>query len=101
MTGYGFNDDDEPQELPKLLKKRKTVSKTEMQTVGMAGQELGFVSRTPTPQPRNRRLANREPQGKILVTGPERVLEKLRDLSISTNQPYWKVIEDLMANSSG
>lgn len=102
MTGYGFEDenDHELPDLPKLPKKAGRVSNERLKSVVKAGEELGFVPRNPSVTNRSRKAVNKEPQGKILVTGPERVLSALRDLSISKDQPYWKVIEELISETS-
>lgn len=74
-----------------------------------AGQQLGFVPREPVAQPasampetptaRERRGGRRktEPQGKLLIAGPERVMEAFRlycdERDIAS---YWAALEDLL-----
>ena len=94
MSNYGLDEDDDftPPQLPKRATK---AAKDVVQTAIKAGNDIGFVPRS-VPEKKDRRFLNKEPQGKILVTGPERVLDKLRAMSIQNNVPYWKVIEDLL-----
>jgi hypothetical protein len=99
MSNYGF-DDNEDFTPPPLPKRKTSVDKVNIKTAVKAGNDMGFVPRDLPPvqktEGRDRRSLNKEPQGKILITGPERVLGKLRDMSIKRNEPYWKVIESLL-----
>lgn len=100
MSDYGFDETDETFTPPKLPKRTSNTSKQNVQTAVKAGQEIGFIPRDTasvgTHEPKDRRQLNKEPQGKILITGPERILAQLRTISIETNQPYWKVVETLL-----
>lgn len=99
MSNYGFEDEDDfvP---PRLPKRQNRAPKSAIQTAVKAGNDMGFVPRESATRKavevKDRRSINREPQGKILITGPERVLEKLRKISIDTNEPYWRVLEKLI-----
>ena len=102
MSNYGFNDEDDF--VPPPLPKRTTnVDKGNIKSAVKAGNDMGFVPRevpsVKQTETRDRRRINKEPQGKILITGPERILGKLRELSIERNEPYWKVIERLLEGS--
>lgn len=101
MSDYGFDETNENFEPPVLPKRSKQVSKQTVQTAVEVGNSLGFIPRDlpnkSEHKKSDRRQVNKEPQGKILITGPERVLEQLREMSISSNQPYWKVIESLLS----
>tara|TARA_R110000868_G_scaffold137971_1_gene351699 strand:- start:58 stop:294 length:237 start_codon:yes stop_codon:yes gene_type:complete len=67
-----------------------------------AGQGQGFVSRqvqtdTPRRKPGPRRT---EPQDKLMVTGPKRVLDRIREKADDMGGvPYWKALEALLDNS--
>ncbi|MGN7964103.1 hypothetical protein [Brucella sp. 22210] len=109
---YGFGDNDEksassPTELKKLrlpTAKADTPSSTAVDVAAAleVGQGLGFLSRQPTSTPivnRPRRPGPKrtEPQGKITVTGPQRVLDQLQAKSDSMGGiPYWQVIDALL-----
>lgn len=96
MTDYGFNNDEEfiAPKLPK--KKQNNLPKEIVAEAVEEGASLGFVKRGGGVTSKTRRDINREPQGKILVTGPERIMDRLRETSIKHNLPYWRVIELLL-----
>jgi len=64
-----------------------------------AGQGQGFVSRqvqaeTPRRKPGPRRV---EPQDKLMVTGPKRVLDRIREKADAMGGvPYWQALEALL-----
>jgi hypothetical protein len=95
---YGFDDEDEAIELPKpKIKKAKSVVAPDIKKkIEKTGENLGFVSRTASkrrkPGPRRK-----EPQDKITLTGPKRVLDLLRQRSEEEGGvPYWQVLEDYL-----
>ncbi|WP_417839426.1 hypothetical protein [Tritonibacter scottomollicae] len=106
MTDYGFGSDGLKK--VELKSSRKPVKADELEKAVKTGEELGFVDRAPTKSKptssvsavetstsgRRRRVS--EPQGKVLVTGPERVLQQFRDLCDDRGLPYWKVLEELL-----
>ena len=94
MTDYGFKSDDVPKVV--LRTNKKEVQPKDLKNAVETGKELGFISRSTTPTVHNRRRRATEPQGKILITGPERVLEKFRALSDEQGVPYWRIIKHLM-----
>lgn len=101
MSGYGFDDDDIHVPLVNLEPSKANTS-APLGAAKKAGKELGFVDRSPSntkPKMRGARRAKSEPQGKILITGPERVLEKLRRYSDEENIPYWLALEKLLTAS--
>lgn len=96
MTDYGFSSD-EDFIAPKLAKKKQqNIPKEIVASAVEEGASLGFVKRGGGVASKSRRDINREPQGKILITGPDRILNRLRATSIEHNLPYWRVIELLL-----
>ena len=101
MTDYGFNEDDSTP--PPLKKTKSTLKQLDVESAVAEGEQLGFVARPmgSRSHKRSRRNGRRqvEPQGKLLVTGPERVLDQLREIAAKDGVPYWVVIEDLLDKS--
>jgi hypothetical protein len=65
--------------------------------IAEAGQPLGFVSRE-TASRRKPGPKRREVQGKVMLTGPERVFEDFRAYCDELGGvPYWKALESLLA----
>ncbi|WP_162559573.1 hypothetical protein [Tritonibacter mobilis] len=108
MTDYGFGSNGVPK--VELKSTRKPVEPDKIQRAVEEGEELGFVPRSPSkkttkrqssdtaPVPTSgRRRKKTEPQGKILITGPERVMQRFRDLCDDRDLPYWKVLEELLS----
>lgn len=68
-----------------------------------AGQGQGFVARqmqaeAPRRKPGPRRT---EPQDKLMLTGPKRVLDRLREKADAMGGvPYWQALEALLDRSS-
>lgn len=108
MSKYGFPDDEiVPPPAIDLPTPKPRTQKPEPALVAeavKAGQELGFVPREPGPTAASPSLAARrggrrksEPQDKLLVAGPARVIEAFRDLCERENIPsYWLALEMLM-----
>lgn len=68
-----------------------------------AGQGQGFVSRqTQVDAPRRKPGPRRtEPQDKLMLTGPKRVLDRLREEADSMGGvPYWQALEALLNRAS-
>lgn len=64
-----------------------------------AGQEQGFVPRQVAADSSKRKPGPRrvEPQDKVMVTGPKRVLDRLRARADAMGGvPYWQAIEALL-----
>ena len=104
---YGFSDDvsegtDVPSvKLPDPKPRAERPSEQAVAEVARRGQELGFVSREPTqtiaiPTSSGRRKKT-EPQDKMMIAGPSRVLKAFRDYCDAEGLPsYWAGIERLM-----
>lgn len=112
MSKYGFSDDeDEPPPIISLPSPKPKAQKPEAALIAeavKAGQELGFVPREPPaaerPVKAPRRPGRRkvEPQDKLLVTGPARVIEAFRDFCERENaSSYWVALEMLMNRFEG
>jgi len=108
--GFTPEDDDtthpKPGTLPLRLAPDKAdapVSKEAVLAAVKAGQGQGFVSRqvqvdAPRRKPGPRRT---EPQDKLMLTGPKRVLERLREKADSMGGvPYWQALEALLDRNS-
>lgn len=76
---YGFDKPMDAVQLPKLREKAldKPAAAPAMTTVLQAGAELGFVSREVSAR-RKPGPKRTEPQDKITVTGPKRVMDRLK-----------------------
>lgn len=66
-----------------------------------AGEKAGFVAREDSggqgQETMGRRRKHVEPQGRLLVTGPERVLSRFRSFSDdNAHKAYWNALEELM-----
>jgi hypothetical protein len=62
-----------------------------------AGNDLGFVNREPS----NRRKPGpkrREPQDKVSIPGPKRIIDRYRAYCTERNLTLWQGLEDLLNN---
>ncbi|MCV6574508.1 MAG: hypothetical protein OIF58_02135 [Cohaesibacter sp.] len=96
---YGFNKPELPADPSITLPAPKAGRKSNKQAVAKAldaGKKLGFVSR----ETRSRRRPGpkrTEPQGKLTLTGPQRVIERLQAYADDLGGvPYWQAIEKLL-----
>jgi hypothetical protein len=93
---YGFGSSKGTIELPKATKAKVEQKPTSLEQIAEAGKELGFVSREHR-QARRPGPKRTEPQGKLTLTGPKRVLDQLQaKCDEMGGVPYWKAIEDLL-----
>ena len=110
MGKYGFSDDVEPA-APQLISLPKPKPKADKPAPALvadavrAGESLGFVSREPRKKaeaPARRPGRQRtEPQAKLLVTGPERVIDAFRAYCEREDiASYWQAIERLLESNS-
>lgn len=92
---YGFGDNDSAITLPKSIEKKAT-RPVNVIDVAEAGKKLGFVSREG--QGRRKPGPKRaEPQSKLTLTGPERVLKRFQAYcDESGGVAYWQAIENLL-----
>ncbi|MFG1298033.1 hypothetical protein V5F50_19765 [Xanthobacter sp. V13C-7B] len=109
MSKYGFPDDEivppPAIELPTPKPRTEKPAPALVAEAVKAGQELGFVPREPgspsapasglIPKRGGRRKS--EPQDKLLVAGPARVIEAFREFCEQENiRSYWLALEMLM-----
>ncbi|MGE4409616.1 MAG: hypothetical protein AB7D33_03485 [Sphingobium sp.] len=110
MTKYGFPSDDEietpPISLPSPKAKTAKPEPQLLEEAVKAGREMGFVPREPeskaNAQVRRAGRRKTEPQDKILIAGPARVIEEFRSFCDEQNMPsYWLALETLMKQAKG
>lgn len=108
----GFTPEDEdttqPKPAPKSLrlapaKADTPVPKEAVLAAVKAGQGQGFVSRQVQTEASRRKPGPRrtEPQDKLMLTGPKRVLDRLREKADAMGGvPYWQALEALLDKKS-
>ncbi|WP_425106613.1 hypothetical protein [Ancylobacter sp.] len=112
MSKYGFPDDEgEAPPIISLPNPKPKAQKPEPALVAeavKAGQELGFVPRELPAAERSVKAPRRpgrrrvEPQDKLLVTGPARVIEAFREFCEQENaSSYWVALEMLLNRFEG
>lgn len=96
MSKYGFGGGIE---LPGTTEPTTPRPKIELATIEkavQAGSELGFVSREPStrlkPGPKRR-----EPQDKVSIPGPKRIVDEFRAYCRHHNLTLWEGLERLLA----
>lgn len=95
---YGFGKNEETKSPIKLPKPTgaKVQKAVDVEQAVQAGQAMGFVSRSSSTS-RKPGPKRTEPQGKLTLTGPKRVLERLQArCDAMGGVPYWQAIEDLL-----
>jgi len=102
MSKYGFGAGGGI-ELPRANTSTKQRSKVETEIVEkavQAGSELGFVSREPSTRlkPGPKRT---EPQDKVSIPGPKRVVDDFRNFCRSHNMTLWQGLEYLLDVEKG
>jgi hypothetical protein len=102
MSKYGFGTE-AGIELPKAdisAKQRPKVETESVEKAVQAGSELGFVSREPSvrlkPGPKRT-----EPQDKVSIPGPKRVVDDFRNFCRSHNMTLWQGLEYLLDAEKG
>lgn len=100
MSKYGFGGGIE---LPKTTtpeKPRPAIETANIEKAVQAGSELGFVSREPStrlkPGPKRK-----EPQDKVSVPGPKRVIDEFRAYCRHHNLTLWEGLERLLSAEKG
>ena len=99
MSKYGFGGGiDLP--TPKPDAPKPSVSRQAVEQAVEAGNALGFVSRDPDarlkPGPKRK-----EPQDKVSVPGPKRVIDEFRAFCRTNNVTLWQGLELLLAAQKG
>ena len=100
MSKYGFGGGIE---LPKTTTSTKPRPKIEAESVEravQAGSQLGFVSREPSTRlkPGPKRT---EPQDKVSIPGPKRVVDDFRNFCRLRNLTLWQGLEYLLNAEKG
>lgn len=110
MSGFGFDKARKMEnrtavsakELAKRIKPISVNDDAEEKAIA-AGEKVGFVERNKREltedRPKGRRRREIEPQGRLLITGPERILEEFREFTDAHgHKAYWNAIEALMSS---
>ena len=98
MSGkYGFNSGIE---LPSQSRtaERDPLDLAALKEAVRAGNELGFVDRDP-PARRKPGPKRTEPQEKVSIPGPKRVIDKYRDFCIEQDVTLWRGLEILLSEN--
>lgn len=92
---YGFDNNEDAIKLP--VTKKKLVTKPQaIEAAAEAGKILGFVPRDGKAG-RKSGPKRTEPQGKVTLTGPQRVISRLqRYCDAQGSVAYWQAVEQLM-----
>lgn len=94
MSKYGFGGGIElPPAAP--AKPRRPVADDTLHEAVAAGEKLGFVSREPLPR-RKPGPKRTEPQGKVSIPGPKRVIDAFRVYCNDENLTLWQGLERLL-----
>lgn len=101
MSGkYGFSGGIELPKTTKSPKPRPKVDGSSLTKAVKAGADLGFVSREP-----NTRLKpgpkRKEPQDKVSIPGPKRVVDDFRNFCSFRNLTLWQGLELLLEEQKG
>lgn len=97
---YGFSSGiDLPKTTPQP-KPRPKVDGNSLSAAVQAGADLGFVSREPSarlkPGPKRK-----EPQDKVSIPGPKRVVDDFRAFCSARNLTLWQGLEFLLSQEEG
>jgi hypothetical protein len=100
MSKYGFGAKIDLPARTKAGKSRPKITEDTIEQAVRAGSELGFVPRDPPPRlkPGPRRT---EPQDKMTIPGPKRVIDNFRRFCQSRNMTLWQGIEHLLNSQKG
>lgn len=96
MSGkYGFSGGIDLPKTTHVSKPRPKVDENSLNDAIKAGADLGFVSREPTtrlkPGPKRK-----EPQDKVSIPGPKRVIDNFRAFCSTHNLTLWQGLELLL-----
>ncbi len=99
MSKYGFGGGIDLPKTTVPLKPRPKLEPAQVEKAVQAGSELGFVNREPSarlkPGPKRK-----EPQDKVSIPGPKRVVDDFRRFCQHRNLTLWQGLELLLAESS-
>ena len=79
---------------------RAPVDRTVLKEAVRAGNELGFVDRE-SPVRRKPGPKRTEPQDKVSIPGPKRVIDRYRDFCIEQDVTLWRGLELLLSEQQG
>ena len=96
---YGFSGGIELPETPSPTK-RTAVDNTALTQAVQAGNDLGFVDREPVAR-RKPGPKRKEPQDKVSIPGPKRVIDNYRAFCTDRNLTLWQGLELLLDNQTG
>lgn len=101
MSKYGFGDDTTQIKLPPPKPAAPKPSPTAVADAAKVGEGLGFVPREPQhppppPTAGRRRKRGTEPQDKLFLSGPARVIQAFRDHADAAGLAYWEALESLL-----
>jgi hypothetical protein len=84
-------------DLPKSTSspQRKPVDRSSISEAVQAGQQLGFVSREPSAR-RKPGPKRKEPQDKVSIPGPKRIIDRYRDFCTVQDLTLWQGLELLL-----
>lgn len=92
---YGFSGGIDLPKTPPAPRSRLKVDGSSLNDAVQAGADLGFVSREPLarlkPGPKRK-----EPQGKVSIPGPKRVVDEFRAFCLARNITLWQGLELLL-----
>jgi hypothetical protein len=96
MSTYGFGGGID---LPKQSKARPTIDQNRIVRAVEAGRGLGFVSRESATRlkPGPKRT---EPQDKVSIPGPKRVIDDFRSYCVARNITLWQGLEALLTEQN-
>ncbi|MEM6899080.1 MAG: hypothetical protein AAF583_04835 [Pseudomonadota bacterium] len=100
MSKYGFGGGIELPKKDAPVRPRPKVESESVEKAVQAGSELGFVSREPATRlkPGPKRT---EPQDKVSIPGPKRVVDEFRAFCRSRNMTLWQGLEHLLGAEKG
>ena len=75
---------------------RAPVDRTVLKEAIRAGNELGFVDRDPSAR-RKPGPKRTEPQDKVSIPGPKRIIDRYRDFCIERDVTLWRGLELLLS----
>lgn len=100
MSKYGFGGGVKlPDPVPS--KPREAVDPRSLEQALAAGEELGFVSREAPASRRKPGPKRTEPQDKVSIPGPKRVIDAFRRYCTEENVTLWQGLEQLLEKQRG
>jgi hypothetical protein len=100
MSKYGFGDGIELPKTTTPTKPRPKIGAESVDRAVQAGSQLGFVNREPSTRlrPGPKRT---EPQDKVSIPGPKRVVDDFRNFCRLRNITLWQGLELLLDTEKG